>query len=493
MGRELGKLPGNLVELGRDLGELVIGEPSRRGAHELGGIVEADLGSIDLALTRQSDGLEDRARRVGTNALNLEIDLDGVGDGVVVVGRLERCEGIALLPTGSRDHVVEGEDDIGELDGGTVAPRGDVHGNHQIAVLAGREVTDSLATWAGGSSGASLSSIGGVFCLGRSRIHHALFSRSRFAQVSQQPAPKYYRATDRYSASLWVVLPVVGGALAVVLGTAYAFVAYLIVHVFESPAGLVIATPLFGAALAVAARPVCKLAKVRARRIRLPVALVIGVLGLYAHWHVYLNFAAELHVFAPPPSWAMSPGHLLRAMSQLADSEGATSWLWWSIEAATVVGMIAYLMRAADPEIPFCEQCGEWTELALTLALADGTESSVIEKLEQGDAAALGDLRPGTHSSTPYVQVRVLACPCGASRFVCVDRITTSYGKRGGVRYSPRAIGAASSLHFDLPDPDTTELHPIITNLVIDEAQQQQLVDARSRLADRSHAPGASA
>ena len=301
--------------------------------------------------------------------------------------------------------------------------------------------------------------------------------------MSEQPpraAPKYYRASGRYSPSLWVLLPLVGGALAAVLGTAYAFVAYLIAHVIESPSGLVIAAPLFGAALAVAGKSVCKLAKVRGRRIRLPVALIIGVMGLYAHWHAYLNFAAELGVFEPPPAWAMSPGNLLRAMSQLAGSEGATSWLWWSLEAAAVVGMIAYLMRAADPETPFCERCEQWTKLVLTFMLADGTEHTAAEKLLRGDAAALADLHPDTHRSSPYVLVRVFQCPCGASRYVCVDRVTTTYGKRGGLRSSPRAIGARPSIHLGLPDPDTTNLEPIVANLAIDEAQQQQLAAVRA-------------
>ncbi len=76
---------------------------------------------------------------------------------------------------------------------------------------------------------------------------------------------------------------------------AYAFLSYLVVGIMESEGWMVVLTPLFAAALAMLGRWVFHLGKVRRHGLRLPIALLIGAIGFYASWHIYLNFARSDH------------------------------------------------------------------------------------------------------------------------------------------------------------------------------------------------------
>ncbi len=294
-------------------------------------------------------------------------------------------------------------------------------------------------------------------------------------------APAYYRATDRVSPRLWVVLPLVGGGVAAALGTLYAFLCGLVTQVFESPSLFAIVTPLFGAALALGGQGVCYLGQVRRRRWRLPIALVVGVLGLYAGWHAYLNLVDVSGVFDPAPSWTMSPLRLAHALGQFVLNEGVLGPFGVLLEAAVVLGMITFLTRSLDVEVPFCERCGKWTSEAFQLELAGGNEERAAERLKRGDPEGLAKLPRRKPGESFYGVVRVFRCPCGASRFVSVDRAKVTRGRRSGVKYSPILPGGRPRLQFDPGSGDTTDLTPVLANLVIDERAEQALEAVRAK------------
>ena len=300
-------------------------------------------------------------------------------------------------------------------------------------------------------------------------------------------APTYYVPRDRLSPRLLLTFPVLGGGAAVALGILYGLASCLVTQVFEEPPMFVIATPLFGAVLAAVGRWVADRGQVRKRQWRLAQALAISAIGLYVSWQAYLVLG-DLRIFDFTPTWTMSPARLVRGMAELAGSNGASSWLWWAVEAATVLGMVVYLMRAVDIEVPFCEQCNAWTTVVSRFEIADRDTSDAAARLLAGQAAALAELTPRPAGESDYAIIRVYRCPCATSRYVSLDRAHRSLGESAGLRTGAVAIGGRPTLHLSMGSSETTDLTPVVTNLIIDEAAERALVIARDELVKRRHA-----
>ena len=72
-------------------------------------------------------------------------------------------------------------------------------------------------------------------------------------------------------------------------------------------------------------------------------------------------------------------------------------------------------MSDSDPEVPFCERCGHWTNEALAFQLHDGSYGPAMEAFKQGRVEHLLELGPKKHGAKTFLQVRVLQCPCSAA------------------------------------------------------------------------------
>lgn len=257
-------------------------------------------------------------------------------------------------------------------------------------------------------------------------------------------APTYYRASQRISPQLWLALLVgVGGAG--VLGLGFGYAATWITELFDAGALLILVTPFFGAALAFVTLQVVNRGKLRQPRLRLPLALVIGAVGLVATWY----------------------------------AQEGLGWFGRIVEAAIVLGMVAYLIRI-DVEVPFCESCGAWTSEQFSLELADAALPDVAAKLAAGDVAALAGVAAPASDAIHYGVARVYACPCGQSRYLSLDRATIRPGRSRGFRYRPLSIGGRPRMHYDLGRGASTDLTPMVTNLAIDPAADAALRDARA-------------
>jgi hypothetical protein len=282
-----------------------------------------------------------------------------------------------------------------------------------------------------------------------------------------------------------LTLPALGAA-AVALGILYAFVSSLVTQVFEEPPLFIVVTPLFGGALAAASRWIADRGQVRWRSWRLALALAMTAIGLYAGWQAYLVLA-DLRVFDFTPTWTMSPARLVHGLVELADSNGRSSWFWWFVEAATVFGMVVYLIRAVDIEVPFCEQCNAWTTTVLSFELADRDTSAAADRLLAGDAAALATMTPRPPGESEYAVLRVYRCPCAASRYVSLDRAHETAGTSAGFRTGSPAIGSRPTIYFSMGSNESIDLTAVVTNLAIDETAEQALAAARAELAKRRH------
>src|SRR4051812_36198744 len=103
------------------------------------------------------------------------------------------------------------------------------------------------------------------------------------------PEPTFYQASNRIGSDIFIWLPIVGGSCAVVVGTAYAFIAGFVREI-EHPWFLLIVTPMLGALLGALGQWVCQLSKVRRRALRKPIIYLVAAMTFYWAWHAYLNF-----------------------------------------------------------------------------------------------------------------------------------------------------------------------------------------------------------
>jgi hypothetical protein len=291
------------------------------------------------------------------------------------------------------------------------------------------------------------------------------------------PAPVYYHPHEQLGPRLLLTLPVAVG-----LGIVYAFVSCLVTQVFEESPLFIVVTPLFGGAVAAASIWVADRAQVRSRHARRALAVATSAIALYAGWQAYLVLA-DLRIFDFTPTWTMSPVKLAHGLVELANSNGRWSWFWWFVEAAIVVGMVVYLMRSVDIEVPFCEKCHAWTKVVVSFELSDADTLAAKERLIAGDAAALATMRPRPRGENEYAVVRAYRCKCGSSRYVSLDRAQREAGKSAGL--STYRIGSRPSLYFDLGSSETTDLTPVVTNLEINDLTEQALATARGVLAKR--------
>jgi hypothetical protein len=290
------------------------------------------------------------------------------------------------------------------------------------------------------------------------------------------PTPKYYVASNRVGARLLLVWPFAGGAFAVLLGLIYAFVSALITEVFDARAAFIIATPVFGGALALAGRAVCYLGRVRRASLRLPILISVGVLGYFASWQFYLNMYDQPPPFDPAPSWMMSPVTTLKLMVQLVGFHGVPLALCWILELAIILGMIVYLQKSDDsPETPFCEQCNKWADQVFHLELADSAATAAADHLRAVQPAALGALKRKPSGAGEWALVRVFRCSCGASRHVCVHHAKRVVGKSARMRYASLSPAGRKDIYFDPGSPDEIKFTPVLENLELDAAGEQAL------------------
>ena len=295
------------------------------------------------------------------------------------------------------------------------------------------------------------------------------------SEIHSPGAPRYYRAAERVGASLFFWLPVLGIAGAVVLGSIYAFFEYLIGEALEERGWLFWLPPLFAFGLALTAHLICRLGKVRMRRLRKPIALFVGALGFYAAWQIYLNCGNADSFAAIFTTWTRSPLALVRAVVGLAAERGWTSWFWWSLEAVTLYLFIVYFTGELYSETPFCEKCERWTKEVSSFELNDKKIYSAVEQLKHGRAEALEKLGRRNPSSDTYAQVRVLRCPCLASRYVCLEQANIKPGTKGKWHFGRYTPGGSSTFHYHFGTFKSTEFTPLITNLEIDDQMQQKL------------------
>ena len=244
----------------------------------------------------------------------------------------------------------------------------------------------------------------------------------------------YYRPSGRFSFSGLVVMLAFGGVAGVVLGAAYGYLDQFNPIVYIN----FLATLLFGAGMALAARFGVRNGKVRSPLLAALVGIIIGVIGMYSAWVFWIN---ALSVRSKQAVWAFDPGRLWSIMQAIAQHgawslkgtnvSGAALWIIWAIEAAIVIGICTVKCRSYARE-PYCEECGAWAEPAfggLRAGRCDDARSLRMQ-LEAGNLGALSALPSPT--TDRFSEIKLTMCPeCQKVGYLSVAAVTIVAGRKG--------------------------------------------------------------
>lgn len=235
-----------------------------------------------------------------------------------------------------------------------------------------------------------------------------------------------------------------GLAAAVVLGVAYAYLAYWLSWGFFRMMLMVAYGSFVGLAIGVAANK----GKIRSPLFNTVVALVCVAIGLWVYWGAYdvaRNGAAVAGRAWTPQGLAAHAADLfengsfsLRGRNKL---DGLPLVIGWILEGVCVTGLVVNMARQ-DATRPFCEACQRWTNPTggLIYVAADGNEPQWQEVLS-GDLTALAVFPPVDVPSSTHVRLDLASCPaCQHSNFVTLAAVTITHDRKGKEKKTERAI-----------------------------------------------------
>lgn len=276
---------------------------------------------------------------------------------------------------------------------------------------------------------------------------------------------RYYRHSGELGSGL-VVVPVTALAAGLAAGIAYGFISrwnpIIYIGIFL-PVGLAF---VLGRAVGHAGR----LARCRSTRCLALGGLGAGVVGLYAGWAAF-DYAILSGTSAPPgvampglvdfllnPSLVWEVTYLI-SQSGWFNIHGSTPtgivlWVLWAIEAGIVVIGTPYFAGRVIAPLVFCEGCGRWSDAQQGGLLFAVPLPNVIERLAQGDAAALEELKTPDPAAMQTMRIDMHKCAgCNQTATYHFVKITKTKDKDGKISEStdnltPRILVSGEELHM---------------------------------------------
>lgn len=237
-----------------------------------------------------------------------------------------------------------------------------------------------------------------------------------------------YRPSRQFTLTGSLVMLVAGGIAAVILGYLYAYLILWNPLIYIN----ILAAVFFGGLLGAAATIGVRFGKVRWPMVAFTNGLIVGVIGLYVSWVVWLHALAGRT--GVPGVWPFDPSEIVEYMKQISVTgvwslrgstpTGGVLYLVWGIEALIIVLGCA-LVCAGSAGDPFCEDCETWTEDTNINKVPFGLAENVDQlrtALEAGDVESLTHLP--LPSEAGMSQVSLSACAgCRALGFLTVEQV----------------------------------------------------------------------
>ncbi len=225
----------------------------------------------------------------------------------------------------------------------------------------------------------------------------------------------YYRHSGRFSPVSLLITAAVGVIGAMVLGFAYGVIVFYMPIVYINA----LLTVGLGAGLGVLVRTIAMSMSVRNVPVVLLVAIITGLVAEYAAFVGWVAAVAQWNVVI------INPGTLMPVLEALAEQgvwsmkgstvKGAFLVGIWIIEGLVIIGTTLYFARDVLHRTPYCESCNRWLRDVSLVGpfkpVADG--ASLRTSLEQGDFAALGEVKPldAEEPNDYFAEYELINCP----------------------------------------------------------------------------------
>lgn len=243
-----------------------------------------------------------------------------------------------------------------------------------------------------------------------------------------------YRHSGRLGYGI-IVIPVVGIVAALLLGVTYAYA-----DVYIPIAGYVsfILTLIFAAAVGYCVSKAAVIGSCRSTGFVHLMGFLVSLLALYTSWVAFTyalisrDAPAELEVSAA--RLFMAPAAVWKIVLLVNEAgwysirggtpKGTVLWIFWTIEAVMVIGIVLAMSASGIGGRVFCERCGRWCRTVKDLVrLWVTTDANLLRRITGGDVRALADLPSAPGTLSPYLRVdanRCESCPDTATYQVCL-------------------------------------------------------------------------
>jgi len=260
----------------------------------------------------------------------------------------------------------------------------------------------------------------------------------------------YYQHSGKYPAGGLLMAILGGGAAAMILAVAYA---YLLLYIPLAGYVTVILIGGFGFLLGFVTAYVLKRGKVRSLPASYLAMALVGVAGLYTSWGVWIYALLRREEMEADLLTVLTDPAALWNVIAIVNKTGAwtirnwsptdtTLWALWGIEAVMILGVAFYILYGAMQKEPFCESCGTWCEENAGVARinqADGGE--VRQHLEMKDYGYLEKLGGAKADAAHYVELDLHSCPnCRMTHTLTGNLVTVTINKKGEKEASKESV-----------------------------------------------------
>lgn len=247
-------------------------------------------------------------------------------------------------------------------------------------------------------------------------------------------ASLYYRPSGKLQPSAPVAILVGVGLVAAVLGFAYGLADFFVPFIY---ANILLCVGL-GALTGVTIERLAIQTHVRNPGVAALFGVACGAAAIYAAWVGWLFALTDYHLIWSPLDIAQLIPEIAEVgvwgLSSGSPVNGLPLYGIWLAEAGLILGFATVLPYTNLRKKAYCESCGEW----LTDMTAVGPFEAVPDakafrtRLEQGEFAALGELKPIDDAAPNYSMLDLWRCPrCDQLHLLTIRCATVTTDKQG--------------------------------------------------------------